>query len=99
LLPEEGKHAELSLRWADAGQQLRAAYFDNRIRGYISSGPAPTNIPRTRIDGFSVSYEARHDQWSFAASAAHVDPRNATVGNGYNQPGRETYVTLRYSGL
>ncbi len=81
LLPEEGKHAELSLRWAHEGQQLRAAYFDNRIRGYISSGPAPTNIPRTRIDGFSVSYETRQDQWSFAASADHVDPRNDTVGN------------------
>jgi len=81
LMPEEGKHAELSLRWADERQQLRAAYFDNRIRGYISSGPASTNIPLTRIDGFSLSYETRRDQWSFSASADHVDPRNDTVSN------------------
>jgi vitamin B12 transporter len=80
LLPEEGKQAELSLRWAAAGHQVRAAYFDNRIRGYISSGPLPTNIPRTRIDGVSLSYDGQVDNWTFAASADHVDPRNDTPG-------------------
>lgn len=80
LLPEEGKHAELSLRWAAAGHQVRAAYFDNRIRGYISSGPAPTNIPRTRVDGVSLSYEAQLANWTLAASADRLDPRNDTAG-------------------
>ena len=177
LLPEEGRHAELSLRWVAAGHQVRAAYFANRIRGYISSGPAPANIPRTRIDGTSLSYEARIENWTLAASADHANPRNDTAGSasfgkqlprrardsakasadvtwgawslggsvgafgerfdngtntlrvagygtldlradwrvarewtlglrlnnetvyGYNQPGREAYLTLRYSGL
>ena len=80
LLPEEGRHAEIGLRWSDASRQLRATWFDNRIRGYISSGPAPTNIPRTRIDGLSLSGEWRVDAWTFAASADHVDPRNASEG-------------------
>ena len=59
LLPEEGKQSEVNVRWLSANQQARVAYFDNRIRGYISSGPLPTNIPRTRIDGVTASYEAR----------------------------------------
>jgi len=80
LLPEEGRHAEIGLRWSDAARQLRATWFDNRIRGYISSGPAPTNIPRTRIDGLSLSGEWRVDAWTFAASADHVNPRNASEG-------------------
>ena len=80
LLPEEGEHGEISLRWADAAQQLRVAYFDNRIRSYISSGPQPANIPRIRSDGLSLSYEAVWAGWTLAASADHVDPRNDTAG-------------------
>ncbi|MBN9459971.1 MAG: TonB-dependent receptor [Burkholderiales bacterium] len=85
LQPEEGKQSEVSLRWAGAGQQLRAAWFDNRIRGYISSGPLPTNIPRTRIDGFSLSYEAQWSGWTMAASLDHLDPRNVTPGASYDK--------------
>jgi vitamin B12 transporter len=80
LLPEEGRHTELSLRWAGAAQQLRLAYVDNRIRGYISSGPAPTNIPRTRIDGYTLSYDAQWAAWAVAASLDRLDPRNDTAG-------------------
>lgn len=84
LLPEKGRSAELSLRWAQAEHQVRAAYFDNRIRGYISSGPAPTNIPRTRSDGFSLSYEGQWSDWAFGASADRTDPRNTTSGSASN---------------
>ncbi len=81
LLPEEGKQGELSLRWLGQNQQARIAYFDNRIRGYISTGPLPVNIPRTRIDGISASYEARIANISVSASIDHVDPRNDTNGS------------------
>ena len=81
LLPEEGRHGEVSLRWADAVQQLRLAYFDNRIRGYIAGGPAPTNIPRVRVDGFGLSYQAQLRHWTLAAAADHLDPRNDTEGS------------------
>ena len=81
LLPEEGKQAEVSLRWASDGHELRAAYFDNRIRGYISSGPAPVNVPKTQIDGVNLSYQAKVGAWTGAASVEHVDPRNRTEGS------------------
>jgi vitamin B12 transporter len=80
LLPEEGKQSELSVRWLGSNQQARIAYFDNRIRGYISSGPLPTNIPRTRIDGVTASYEARIANIALSASLDHVNPRNDTSG-------------------
>jgi len=80
LLPEEGTHRELFVRWADAGQQVRVAYFDNRIRGYISSGPLPTNIPRTTIDGFTLAYDATLADWTLSASLDLLDPRNTTAG-------------------
>ena len=81
LLPEEGKQSEVNIRWLGANQQARVAYFDSRIRGYISSGPLPTNIPRTRIDGVTASYEARIANVTLAASVDHVNPRNDTSGS------------------
>lgn len=75
LLPEQGKHAELSLRWADATQLLRAAWFGNRIRGFITPGPNPGNVD-ARSNGFGLSYEAQWASWAVSASAEHIDPRN-----------------------
>jgi vitamin B12 transporter len=60
---------------------VRLAYFDNRIRGFISSGPQPTNIPRTRIDGWSLSYAARTGSTQIDASVDVQDPRNDTEGS------------------
>ena len=81
LLPEAGKQTEVNVRWLGLNQQARLAYFDNRIRGYISSGPLPTNIPRTRIDGVTASYEARIANVTLNASIDHVNPRNDTNGS------------------
>jgi len=85
LQPEEGKHAEAGLRWVGERQEARATYFSNRIRGYISSGPAPANIPRTRIDGWTLAYEAKVAMLCLVASADHVDPRNITPGTSYDK--------------
>ena len=60
---------------------MRLSWFDHRIRGYISSGPAPVNIPRTKIDGVSLAYEALlGESLTLAASIDHLDARNATTG-------------------
>ena len=81
LQPEEGKHAEVSLRFAAGDHSLRAAYYEHRYRGFISSGPQPVNLPRVDIDGTTVSYEGRFQDLALSASIDHTDPRNATVGN------------------
>ena len=81
LQPEEGRHREASIRWADAGQQVRAAWFQNRIRGYIPSGPLPVNVPRARMDGLSVSWDGSIGPWKLAASAETLEPLNDTVGS------------------
>ena len=80
LLPEEGKHAELSLRWTDGTHTVRGAWVDNRIRSYIPSGPLPVNVPSTRIDGVVLSWETRRAGWVAGASYEHLDPRNTTEG-------------------
>lgn len=84
LVPEEGEHAELSLRWTAAEHSLRAAYYEHRYRGFITSGPQPVNLPKAKIDGVTVSYEGRWRALDLTASLDHTDPRNATAGNANN---------------
>jgi vitamin B12 transporter len=81
LLPEEGKHAELSLRFKAGAHSLRAAAYAHRYRGFITSGPLPANLPKAEVDGVTLSYEGQWRDWSFTGALDHVDPRNATVGN------------------
>jgi vitamin B12 transporter len=81
LQPEEGRHAELNLRWVDGAHSVRAAWYGHRIRGYIPSGPQPVNVPRTRIEGVTVAYEGRVANLGVGASVDHVDSRNVTAGS------------------
>lgn len=81
LLPEQGRHAELSARWTAGEHSLRAAWFSNHYRGFITSGPQPVNLPRAESDGVTLSYEGQWQDLAVNASVDHVDPRNASVGN------------------
>ena len=58
LQPEEGRHGEVSLRWAVAGQEVARPIRQPHPRLH-HQGPAPVNIPRARIDGVSLSYQAQ----------------------------------------
>ena len=82
LLPEEGDHAELGLRYAAGTHTLRASVYRHEYRGFISSGPLPANLPKVQIDGITLAWEARlFKHLDVRASADHTDPKNATNGN------------------
>lgn len=81
LLPEEGEHGELALQWTGQVASARLAWFDNRIRGWITPGPAPVNVPRTRVSGWTASADGRWAGWRWSASLDHLDPRNVTEGS------------------
>lgn len=85
LQPETGRQGELSLRWTVGDHSLRAAWFDNRIDNFITSGPTPTNVPRARVDGWTFSYDGQFDALRLAASLDLIDPRNITPGSGYDK--------------
>jgi vitamin B12 transporter len=82
LQPERGTSGELSLRWAAAGQQLRLAYFENHLRGFMAttgtagSNSTTINIPRAEIKGWTASHEAQWSALTVNTSYDHVDPRN-----------------------
>ncbi|HLL10135.1 MAG TPA: TonB-dependent receptor, partial [Rubrivivax sp.] len=84
LVPEEGQHGELSVRWTAGAHALRAGYYEHRYRGFITSGQAPVNLPKVHIDGVTLAYEARLGDVDIDASIDHVDPRNATPASANN---------------
>jgi vitamin B12 transporter len=80
LLPEEGRQRELGLVWRSGPVTSRVVAFENRIRGYISSGRLPANIPRVKVDGVSASLDAVLGAWTLSGSVDKLKPINATEG-------------------
>jgi vitamin B12 transporter len=76
LQPEEGRNTDLGLSWSQAGHTLKLVVFDNKIRGFIPSGPLPANVPRARIDGWTLGYDGSVGAWTLRASLEGIDPRN-----------------------
>lgn len=81
LQPETGRHGEINLRWSSGPHSLRAAWVDNRIEGYIPSGPRPVNVPQARVDGLVMAWDARWSSLSAGISLEHLNPRNTTAGS------------------
>ena len=79
LQAEEGKQGEAFVRYVQPGQELRVAYYQNRIRGYIPSGPLVSNVPRSRITGWELAWTGHFGPWSSRVSADWLDPRNLTT--------------------
>lgn len=77
LQPEEGRHAELGLRYSAGAHQVRTVVFGNRIRGYITSGANPVNLPYATSNGVSLAYDGQVGATRLGASVEHADPRNA----------------------
>lgn len=80
LQPERGKNTDIGLTWAANGQEVKLVRFDNRIRGYMTNTTLPINIPRSRIDGWTLGYEGRLGAWALRASVDALDPRNEANG-------------------
>lgn len=80
LQPEEGKNMELGVDWTRDNHHVKLIRFDNKIKGFITSGNAPVNLPRARIDGWTLAYDGTFDALTLRASADALDPRNELNG-------------------
>jgi vitamin B12 transporter len=80
LKPEEGRHGELFVQWATGVQEWRATAYEHRYDLFISSGPQSGNVPKVKISGATLAWNARLDAWALAASYDHVNPQNDSVG-------------------
>ena len=84
LEPEEGKHAEIGLRYVLGAHQFSATVFGNRIRGYITAGSNPVNLPYAQSHGVTLAYDGQLGPVRLSAAVDHMNPRNATEGSDDN---------------
>lgn len=80
LLPEEGLHRELGLRWAQGAHEVRFAAFSSNIRGYITPGANPANVDAD-IEGLTLSLRTEWAGWRVSAGGELLDPRNSNPNN------------------
>jgi vitamin B12 transporter len=80
LQPEQGKNLDLGVTYSENGQTVKLVRFDNKIRGFISNTTLPSNIPRARIEGWTLSYDGVFDALNLHASADVLDARNELTG-------------------
>ena len=80
LQPEHGRNVDVGVTYSQAGHSVKLVHFENKIRGFITSTTAPTNIPRARIDGWTVGYDGRIGNFTLRASYDKLDPRNELTG-------------------
>lgn len=80
LQPERGRNTDVGVTWAASGHEVRLVRFDNRIRGFLTNTTSPTNVPRARIEGWTLGYQGRFDAVGVHASFEGLDPRNEVSG-------------------
>ncbi len=81
LQPEKGRHAEAGLRHVEGDRQLGATVFVNRIRGYITEGSSPVNLPYTQSTGLTLHGENRWGVLRLNGSVDFLRPINDSDGS------------------
>lgn len=80
LQPEEGKNTDVGITWSHDGHSVKLVRYDNKIRGFITSTTRPENVPRARIEGWTLGYDGQFGPWTVHASVDSLDPRNELTG-------------------
>jgi vitamin B12 transporter len=78
--PESGRNAELSVNYTQGMHDVKLTRFDHRIRGFITDFPVVTNVPRARIQGWTLAYQAELGNTQLHASLDLLDPQNVLTG-------------------
>jgi vitamin B12 transporter len=74
--PERGKNREAGLTYTQGLHEVKLIRFDNRVRGFITLQPAVANVPRARLEGWSLAYTGSAGAWSWFTNLELLDARN-----------------------
>jgi vitamin B12 transporter len=74
--PERGRNREAGLTYSKGLHEVKLTRFDNRVRGFITIQPAVTNVPRARLEGWSLAYTGSAGAWSWYTNLELLDARN-----------------------
>ncbi len=74
--PERGKNSEVGLTYSRGLHEVKLTRFDNRVRGFITTQPVVVNVPRARMEGWSLGYTGAVGNWTWKANLELLDARN-----------------------
>ncbi|WP_137918961.1 TonB-dependent receptor [Hydrogenophaga sp. 2FB] len=74
--PERGKNREAGLTYSQGLHEVKLTRFDNRVRGFITRQPVVANVPRARMEGWSLTYTGSAGAWSWYTNLELLDARN-----------------------
>lgn len=74
--PERGKNREVGLTYSQGLHEVKLTRFDNRVRGFITLQPVVANVPRARLEGWSLAYTGSAGAWSWFTNLELLDARN-----------------------
>ena len=74
--PERGKNSEVGLTYSRGLHEVKLTRFDNHVRGFITAQPVVVNVPRARMEGWSLGYIGAAGNWSWNANLELLDARN-----------------------
>ena len=83
--PERGQSQEIGLDFSRDHAQLRLTYFEQSIRGFITTSPTVVNVPKVQINGWNVEGQVTVDSWRFSGHLELLDARNQTPGAVFNR--------------
>jgi len=84
LQAERGSNREIGWSYQHGMRAYSVTHFQQTIRGYITAGPRPENLPYSDIDGITVAASNRLDSWQWSAAYDWLDPRNTTASSPFN---------------
>jgi len=78
--PEFGQNSELGVAYTAGLHEVKLTYFQNRIKGFITTVPVVVNTPYARIEGWTLAYEGQVNALTFRAALDLLDARNEATG-------------------
>lgn len=83
LKPEEARNREAALIWDNGRHTASATYYVNRIENLIDFSMVSwtyQNVSRARLEGATLAYAGKFDEWTLRATYDWLDATNEDTG-------------------
>jgi vitamin B12 transporter len=96
--PETGENVEIGASMVVGEQQLSLVHYENRIKGFITTQPAVSNIPYVKLDGWTLALQGGGGAWTYRTALDFLDARNQLTGKKLaRRPDLQLSGTLGYA--
>jgi vitamin B12 transporter len=80
LRPEEGRNKELGLAWEQGLQAVSIIWYRNDVENLIDFNVNQyKNISKAKLEGWTMAWNGKLDEWTLASSLDLLDARNETT--------------------